>query len=179
MKKVHSFSGYTLIELLVVVAIISLFFFLALAAYQSFNKSQALITAAHEVKSALRDAQNRAMSGEKDCSTLELSGWKFTWVASGLTYSLQSCCPGGCGPVACVCSPATTLKTYKLPNVDGITFYNSGQVFFKPVNGLAEIPAVGSELCLKSNSNTSYKISVSTSGGISEEKFSASIDCTL
>lgn len=176
MKKVYQFSAFTLIELLVVVAIISLFFFLALAAYQSFNKSQALISAAHEVKSALRDAQNRAISGEKDsliCQGLE--GWKFTI----LPYDVSTNPKSNIYLIQGVCNNGITFSTknYKLPNTDGLKFKTTGEILFKPVNGTIVITP-GTEICIKSDSNTSYKIDVNTSGGISEKKFSTSNNCT-
>lgn len=64
-----SSRGFTLIELLVVIAIIGLLTGGAIAAYNNFNRGQVVKRAALELKSDLRESQNRAISGVKheDC----------------------------------------------------------------------------------------------------------------
>src|SRR3990167_8527736 len=61
--------GFSLIELLVVVAIIGILSSGAIAAYNNFNKAQVVRRAALNLKSDLRESQNRATSGVKhaDC----------------------------------------------------------------------------------------------------------------
>ncbi len=55
-------KGFTLIELLVVSAIIALLTAVSAAAFNTFSRSQTLTQSAKEVESALKDAQNRALS---------------------------------------------------------------------------------------------------------------------
>lgn len=57
--------GYTLIELLVVTSIMGILFTVGIASYNRFNRTQVLQQAALALKSNLRLAQNKALSGEK------------------------------------------------------------------------------------------------------------------
>lgn len=68
-KKNTELSGFTLIEILVVVAIMAILTGGAIVAYNNFNQSQTVKRAALQVKTDLRESQNRAVSGLKhdDC----------------------------------------------------------------------------------------------------------------
>ncbi len=59
-------AGFTLIELLVVIVIIGLLTGGAIAAYNNFSRGQTVRRAALELKTGLRESQNRAVSGVKD-----------------------------------------------------------------------------------------------------------------
>lgn len=71
-------SGFTLIELLVVMGIIALLVGIGIANYQNFNRNQILSQAAQNLRSNLRDAQNRALSGEKICGPSACGGTNST-----------------------------------------------------------------------------------------------------
>lgn len=91
-------SGYTLIEILVVVAITAVLASSGWAAYRTFDNNQKLAQAASTLRSNLRDAQNRALSGEKPgsgCTVLD--GYRVTFAAT--SYSVQAWCSpqGGVG----------------------------------------------------------------------------------
>ena len=64
-----SSKGFSLIELLVVIAIIGILTGGAIAAYGNFNESQTVRRVALEMKSNLREIQNKAVAGKKhvDC----------------------------------------------------------------------------------------------------------------
>lgn len=64
-KKNWEWSGFTLIELLVVIAIMGILTGGAIVAYNNFSKAQTVRRAALQVKSDLRESQNRAVSGLK------------------------------------------------------------------------------------------------------------------
>jgi prepilin-type N-terminal cleavage/methylation domain-containing protein len=64
-KKNWELNGFTLIELLVVMAIIGLLTGGAIVAYNNFNQAQTVRRAALQVKTDLRESQNRAVSGLK------------------------------------------------------------------------------------------------------------------
>ncbi len=66
LRTVDDKRGFTLIELLVVVAIIGILTGVAIASYNSFNRSQIVQRAALQLKSDLRESENRAFSGLKD-----------------------------------------------------------------------------------------------------------------
>lgn len=59
--------GYTIVELLVVVTVLVLLTSFGLAGYNTYNQNETLNQAALSVESALREAQNRALTGEKVC----------------------------------------------------------------------------------------------------------------
>lgn len=98
--------GFTLIELLVVIGITVLLVGGGIAAYNNFNQNQILSQAAATLKMDLRDAQNRALSGEKDCSVCggadgtcgtgsddkPLDGWYVNF--TGSSYRIYGSCGG-------------------------------------------------------------------------------------
>lgn len=164
MKQNILHSAFTLIELLIVVSLMSLFFFFAIAAYNNFNRGQTLSTAVKEFKAVLRDAQNRAMSGEKDTTDCPnvLYGWQVDW--SGNDYSISGLCTD--------IPTNTTFSTtsYKLPSSNDIEFSTSNTIIFKPVTGGIE-PNIGLNVCVKSSVGISYKITILSGGEIKEEKY--------
>jgi prepilin-type N-terminal cleavage/methylation domain-containing protein len=72
MKK--SCLGFTIIELLVTISIIAILFGLGAAKYNEFNRRQIIAQAANELKSNLILAQDKALSGEKDCRVSKCGG---------------------------------------------------------------------------------------------------------
>jgi len=102
--------GFTLIEVLIVMTIIGIIFGLGMAQYSKFNRSQIVVQAAQELKNNLRFAQNKAIAGEKDCSSAEcggadgicgtndvgektLEGWRVNY-SSGQNYQIYGSCDG-------------------------------------------------------------------------------------
>jgi len=85
--------GFTIIELLITISILGLLLTIGLVYYQDFNRRQAVVQAAKELKNNLRLAQSMALSGEKPtgCSgTLE--GYRVDFVVD--SYSLSAICDG-------------------------------------------------------------------------------------
>lgn len=125
--------AFTLIEILVVTSIMGILFTLGIAGYNEFNRQQILDQATKQVKSDLRLAQQKALVGEKDCSSSKcggndgvcgtndlgeksLEGW---FISFSLTsYTIY----GSCGGVS------FGNKPVNLPNV----------VSFSPIPGLVQ-----------------------------------------
>jgi|GEM_PF-5169530 len=195
MKK-NIFFGYTLIELLVVISISTVLFFLSIASYQTFNKSQALKAGASEVESALREAQNRAISGNKEETSCPTNGdvdgvpnyllrnWVFEWGSNYLNnnqYQIFGVCYDSHGVAAI---PEVEFpnpkKVYSLPNIDNLRFNNTGKLNFNPINlgvSIEGSTANMTNICLINDSGKYYKIIVSRSGEISVEKVTAPATC--
>lgn len=116
MKK--SCPGFTLIELLVVISIIGILFTIGIAAYSEFNRGQILSQAAKNFKNDLRQAQSKALSGEKPAGcTIALTGYQVTFTAN--SYTLNALCPN-----------TVLVKTTSLPQ--NVTFSGSpGNILFK------------------------------------------------
>lgn len=122
MKKNSYFSsGFTLIELIIVIAIVVMATGLGLAGYNRFNQKQILTQAALEVRSNLRDAQNRAFTGEKDATcTAPLDYWVFK-VLSTSSYKIF----GHCGTI--------DFRTKIITLVSGLAISSPGEIQFKPL----------------------------------------------
>jgi len=103
-------SGFTLVEVLIVMTIIGIIFGLGIAQYSKFNRSQMVVQAAQGLKNNFRFAQDKAMAGEKDCSSTEcggadgvcgtndigektLEGWRVSY-SSGRSYQIYGSCDG-------------------------------------------------------------------------------------
>jgi prepilin-type N-terminal cleavage/methylation domain-containing protein len=133
--------GFTLIELLVVVGIIVLLVSGGVAAYNNFNQNQILAQATATLRTNLRDAQNRALSGEKDCSAgvcggvtagcgndssgeKPLDGWRVEFLTTTTPHSYR---------IYGVCGLITFRQTsFSLPNeLDFSTLPPSNRILFK------------------------------------------------
>lgn len=84
--------GYTLIELLVVISIISTVFAVGFVSFRDFSRRQQVIAVARNLKSDLRNAQERASAGQKPdrCEGKTLDGYRFTGNSTG--YRLMAVC---------------------------------------------------------------------------------------
>lgn len=166
LKKLYS-AGFTLIELIVVVVIIITLTGLGIAGYNSFNQRQTLRQAAEEVKSNLRDAQNRALSGEKDCTICRgadltcgtnddpvLNYWLFS-ITGATTYTIS----GSCGALA-FGSKSFTLAT-------GLSFSPATlNIYFKTLaHGITNQGTVTITITQASTGNT-INITITPSGEI-------------
>ena len=185
--------GFTLIELLIVVSIMALLTVFGLLGFQNFNKSQSLKIAAGELKANLRFAQNSALSGVAStisCSDVTRAGGLFKgyqaiFTQGDKTYKIVEKCgtPTGSGVIDGV------LRTYTLPNIDGITigsvnpFANSSPtcggnlcILFAPVNqGVQFVPDPGEStsnatVTLHGAASGDYQIVVTKTGNIYETK---------
>lgn len=116
-KKRKIEQGFTLIEIVIVIAIIGIMTALVFAISGPSRKSSELESSAVEVITALREAQNYALTGRQisaDCTIYNMS-------LSGSEYVLTNI---GGGTGTCKLS-----QTYKLKN--GVTFIGSPSVNFE------------------------------------------------
>lgn len=148
-------KGFTLIELIIVASIILLISGGVLTNYNSYNETQRLKQAAITLKSHLRLAQAKALSGAKpgiNCTTFV--GYRVTFTGSSYSYTPQ-------------CSNRTVdeqRSTYTLPT--GVTFAAVPPSFDLSV--LTGSSTVATNLTLTSMSRT-YVLAVSVSGDITDE----------
>lgn len=76
-KKTRAFArvkGFTLIEILVAITVIGILSGVGIASYQNYNRRQILSQTAQDLANTLRFAQDKALSGEKDCASAYCGG---------------------------------------------------------------------------------------------------------
>lgn len=132
-------NGFTLVELIVVVVIILTLTGFGIVSYNKFNQKQALTQTAFEIRNNLRDAQNRALSGDKDCSKckgadaicgtaddLVLDNWSFT-KTSATSYAISGSCNS---------QPFSTNYTKTFTLASGLQFNVSTTtpILFRPIS---------------------------------------------
>lgn len=169
--------GFSLIELLIVVAIFGLTVSMVTAAFITFDRSQKLRNAAQQLKSDLRQAQNKALSGDKGSgpatcpSTAILGGWYIqisTDSAGGKNgkYTLAGDCKTGAtdgsfAPKTIFLPGGVTVSTTSLgalsnaaiffqPLTFGVTYHNAGlsPPFFDLSGNLVNQVGAGSALTI-------------------------------
>ncbi len=155
--KARNLRAFTLIELLIVVAIFGLTVTLVTAAFITFDRNQKLSNAALQLKSDLRQAQNKALSGDKGSgsgssvcpSTSTLGGW-YIEISTDPTggsngqYTLAGDCktggsdsnfavktvflPGGVTVSATSLGVITNADIFFQPISSGVSFHNGSFV---------------------------------------------------
>lgn len=112
-KLIFKEKAFSIVELIVVCAVIITISAIGIAGYSKFNQNQTLQQAASDLKSRIKDAQNRAFNGEKLCQNqsganvcqvgsvcgdagdLTLDSWRIEGLsANGNTYRLIASCNG-------------------------------------------------------------------------------------
>lgn len=154
-------NGFTIIEIIVVVVITMILLGLGVAGYSNFNQTQKLKQTAEDIKSALRDAQNRALSGEKNStvcgaapSSLPLNHWRFS-ITSNNAYTISGSCEGS----------TFGLKSYITPT--NITMSpSSGNIDFKPLGQGVTQGSLTTITLTSAVTNKSIDITISTNGDI-------------
>lgn len=146
--------GFTLLEMLVVVSITLGVMGAIVVNYNSFNDTQKLRQAALSLKSNLRLAQSRAVSGVKPNSgCTSLAGYRVTFAAS--SYVIQAVCTEGLvGQIVDTQLPA------------GVTFSPApGAVTYAVITGTA----AGATTITMSAAGRTYGLQVSASGDINDQ----------
>lgn len=159
MKPLKENNGFTLIEIIVVTILIITLSSIGLAAYNSLHQRQVLQQAANEVKSALRDAQNRALAGEKIypfCENKTLDYWQF--ISLDTDYQINISCGG----------ETMLIKSFSLPS--GLNFIGFGDIInFKPLTYGIDNPA-GIDI-IQNSTHSEVNIDITSSGEITETYF--------
>lgn len=181
--------GFTIVEFLVVFAITAVIIGFAIPALNNFNRTQLLKTAAAELKTNLRQAQSKAISGEKACnlsndqSSEYLMGWYVAFDTTLLTYTIAHRCimvTNGLPDPSIYSSKTYALKgvaslliepsdvSYLLfkPVTNGVSFYSDDPLF--PANLLGSVDSV--TLTLSNLDMNSYTVKINSSGEITDEK---------
>ena len=84
-------KAFTLIELLVVMAGMSLLFSFGFANYRDFMQRKQLDVLARKIRADLRQAQGKAVAGEKPVGCATLDGYRVRWL-SGTAYLVEAVC---------------------------------------------------------------------------------------
>ena len=156
-------TGFTLIELMVTIGLFMLAIGGVLANYNGFHTRQKVKQAALTFKEHLRFTQSEALAGKKPtdagdpCVTKSLDGYRVTFTSSS-DYVI--------GPV-CETVASTDTKTYSFP--DGITLSPTSSISFQSLNG--KVNSADDVIYVISDGTTSYKITVSSSGDITDSGF--------
>ena len=111
-------KGFTLIELLVAMSITLLLAGGVVAAFNTFNDNQRVQQGAVTLKSNLRFAQNKAISGDKPDGCGILDGYTVTFASN--IYSMQAVCDGVATGTAVTFSLPTGIAFTPVPTA--ITF---------------------------------------------------------
>lgn len=149
--------GYTLIELLVVLSIISFIFGIGFIGYRDFSRRQQVTSAARGIRSDVKNAQERAISGNKpDGCDGTLQGFAFR-VINPTSYSLEA-----------VCNTNVVVKTTTLSENLKLETPSTNPVIFLPIGLGTNIPRGDTVTLSVSQTATSYTqvVTVSWTGEI-------------
>lgn len=124
-------SGFTLLEVLVAATVISLLSGISLVGYNRFQERQQLVAAKEQLRNDLRQAQQKALAGEKPAGWCNgagqnLTGWRLVFTSATI-YEIRGLCSSG----AAVTDRSVTL-TGNAQKIAG-----AGQIDFAPVTGAA------------------------------------------
>lgn len=176
--------GFTIVEFLIVFSITSVIIALAIPAFNSFNHVQSLKTTAAELKTNLRQAQNKALSGEKNssCSTLSnvsLFGWYIRF-DTPTSYTIASrCVNNGVDPPVSYGGDSNgdyDAKTYTVRNITGISTTPSDvYILFQPVTKGVAFYHATSPVSFSSIYDTISSVTI-TLTGIDAGQYTVSVD---
>jgi prepilin-type N-terminal cleavage/methylation domain-containing protein len=158
----NNFRAFTLIEMLVVMAIVSIMTAVAIVSFGSGRIKKELETNAREFASAVREAQNYALTG-RQAAGLTACAFSVTWTSSS-TYKFGVTPSGSCGAV-----PAS-IVSYSLKN--GVTVSNFGTISFQLPWAIV-VSGGGSQVIFSKSSNT-HSVCVSADGKITDQVGSSS-----
>lgn len=126
--------AYTLIEILVGITIIGIIFGIGYVGFRDFSRRQALTSVSRMIKSDLRLAQSKALSGEKPdnafCTGTEvLNSYEFRIVDTD-TYRVNANCSGG----------DVEIKSEELDSSDIVIMSGTNPIVFKVLGHGTNIP---------------------------------------
>lgn len=88
--------GFTIIEIIVVFAVVAVLSTIGVASFVTYNRIQALQTAASDFSSTLNLARSRSLSQAKppECASQVLNGYRVNISLSSNSYTLEAICAG-------------------------------------------------------------------------------------
>jgi type II secretory pathway pseudopilin PulG len=144
-------KGYTLIEVMMIIAMVGIMTVATMSYLTGTKNDKAVETAAREVASAVREAQNYALTG-KNASSPKCTTYEFKWNINSDAYLIEF------ANVLCgVPHIAYTLK-------NGVTFGNSGTVNFSIPNATID----NKKTIQLTKGSINYFVCVCQSGRITE-----------
>lgn len=99
-------QALTLIEILIAISLMSIIFLTGYLSLKEFSQRQVLNNAYQDVLINLKGAQNKAFSGEKPASCIQIEGYRFEVIDSS-SYTVSALCTE---------NTVINVKTYKLPS---------------------------------------------------------------
>lgn len=180
-------EGFTVVEFLVVFTITAVIIAIALPSLNTYNTNQILKSTALELKTNLRQAQNNAMAGVKDCaiggneSSTALLGWYVRFDVIDKTYTIAHHCYYNGTELT---DTEYSLRTYQLKGVNQLTTsLSEAVILFKPVargvsfySGFTNsfdlatlLPDTEMTISLRNNNSATSTIKIFNSGEINVE----------
>lgn len=155
MRNDNSNEAFTFVELLVSVTIVGILFAIGYVNFREFSRRQSVESVARKIRSDIRIAQSRALSGDKPAGCDTLIGYNFR-VTSIAAYALEGVCGNG----------NTTTKTIDLTG-SGINIGtpSPNPILFKAVAQGTNIPAGQTASIVVTLTQANYSITVSVTGG--------------
>ncbi len=151
--------GYTLIEIIIVVTIIGLLTGASIAGFNTLNQRQTVLSAAKEVISVMRTAQQRANAGILPSAPCDsLAGYSVKGTVNSSAYTLNVICSSG------GVREETQVKSYSMAS--GVTFTSTFDITFNVLTGGAG-GSLG-DLKVKSSAYT-FTFNINAAGDISEK----------
>ena len=175
-SKIAGKEGFTLIELLIVVAIIGILSTIVLANYNSFGTRQEVKNAAGKLKSELRKYQNFAISGQKNPTALAPGNGCNDNAKTLDSYLIEIDTSNNRYRAVLDCTTDTVNLPYtNIPSSLAVTTScASMEIRFKPVNENTKLTcggtAVGSVYAQLTGSSVSYRVYITESGEIYDER---------
>lgn len=174
--------GFTLLELLVVIAIIGILAIVIVPSYNEYSKNQKLDSAAGQLQSVLRQAQNNAQTGtvcKIGGTTYKASSWKVTLNSD--RYSVLPVCVGASSPASqeYLLPSGVTISEVRDPGPDCSVIPSSNPPTIEYTNLSSEVlfnlsgcsPGVNAVIEITLNLDSSSKIvQVEKGGGIYVKK---------
>jgi len=122
---VHKSAGFTLIEISIVVSILAMLTTVGIASFVNYSRSQALQSAAYDLKTSLNLAKSRSFSQVKptSCGNQTLDGYKVAIYTTSNSYELTALCAGN----------VYVVKSTAFPSNIVISADSTSTSFFFPV----------------------------------------------
>ncbi len=142
--------AYTLIELLITITIVSLLVTMGVSAYSKARDRQVGQSGAEQLINILKENQQAASVGKKDCTGSYLG--QIVTLTLANTVTSESSCEGGVGAPKSI-------------TINGVTFVSGATITFRPLSGGTNLSADPLNIDILSN-NLTYRVQLTRAGTI-------------